>query len=252
MSEITRAKCSRCGSKNNLSFISDSLKTFSNQSQDFMQLCNKCHEKLSNELEALKKQNIGNDEIIKGFEIVFSGLSKKYKMLDLSDPNLIDTPARIARAWTEMLEGLDINPEDIINSSSFPAEGYDEMILLRNIEFSSICSHHFLPFIGTADVAYIPDIKKGKVIGISKLARLVDCFAKRPQLQERMAEQISNALVKYLAPLGVAVRIQAKHLCISCRGIKKINSIMVTTSLKGVFKDNPSTRAEFLNLIKEG
>lgn len=252
-------QCERCGCDDHLQVCylhgidisSLSFKSVLKHPEYLTVLCSKCFSKAYKEVNTWGKQNIDNSQIVKGFAMVLEGLSKKYKNLDLSDPNLEDTPNRIARAWLEMLEGLDTDPEEIICSSAFPSETYDEMILLRNIEFSSICSHHFLPFIGTADVAYIPDTRKGKIIGISKLARLVDCFAKRPQLQERMAENIANSLVKYLEPLGVAVRIQAKHLCISCRGAKKINSVMVTSSLKGVFRDNASSRAEFLTLIQQ-
>ena len=253
-------KCSRCGSEKDLHIhhnteinidgghLSDNPY---NKIEDLDVLCSTCHHALHKVLGTWKKQNMGYNQIVKGFAMVLDGLSKKYPNLDLEDENLKNTPHRITRAWLEMLSGLDEDPNEILQSSAFPAESYDEMILLKNIEFSSICSHHFLPFLGSVDVGYIPDKEKGKVLGISKLARLTDCFARRPQLQERMAENIANALVTSLAPKGVAVRIQAKHMCISCRGIKKISSVMVTSSLKGVFRDDPSSRAEFFALINK-
>ena len=154
---------------------------------------------------------------------------------------LRDTPDRVVRAWEEMTEGYRRSPEEIL-ARDFEGQGYDEMIVCRSIEFSSTCEHHLLPFMGIAHVGYVP---KQRVVGLSKLARLVDCFAKRLQIQEQMTKQIADALTVNLKPKGVAVVIVAKHLCMSCRGVSKHQSEMVTCSLAGIFL-KPEVRAEFM------
>jgi len=160
---------------------------------------------------------------------------------------LRDTPKRVVKAWGDLCSGYGQNPEDFL--TVFDGEGYDEMVLLKNCEFSSMCEHHMLPFIGIAHIAYIPN---GKVIGLSKLARILDMYARRLQIQEQMTMQITNALQAHLEPRGVACIIEAKHQCMSCRGIRKQNSSMVTSSMVGVFRDDKSqARSELLQLIKD-
>ncbi len=164
------------------------------------------------------------------------------------DPNregLKDTPDRIVRSWRELYKGYTTNPEDLFRT--FDADGYDQIVLLKDIEVYSMCEHHMLPFFGKAHVAYIPD---GRVIGISKLARLVDCFARRLQIQERIGEQVTDVLMRYLRPHGAACIIEAVHMCMRMRGCSKQNSTMVTSSLKGVFLENASARQELMSLIK--
>lgn len=164
------------------------------------------------------------------------------------DPNregLKETPNRIVRMWDEIFFGYKQNPADLF--TTFAAEGYDQMVLSRDIEIYSMCEHHMLPFFGKAHVAYIPD---KQVIGISKLSRLVDIYSRRLQIQERLGEQITSAMMKYLKPRGAACIIEAQHLCMMMRGCTKQNSIMITSSLKGDFLHQIETRAELLQLIK--
>lgn len=158
---------------------------------------------------------------------------------------LRDTPARVARMYTELFEGLRIDPRDFLKVG-FEA-GHDEMVILRDIPFYSICEHHFMPFHGKAAVGYIPD---GRVVGLSKIARLVEGYARRPQLQERLTSQIADALMDGLGPDGVAVVIDAEHLCMTQRGVKKPGSRMVTSATRGLFRKNEVTRAEFLSLVR--
>jgi GTP cyclohydrolase I len=158
---------------------------------------------------------------------------------------LLDTPARVARMYAELFEGLRIDPTEYLKVG-FEA-GHDEMVILRDIPFYSICEHHFMPFHGAAAVGYIPD---GRVVGVSKLARLVEGYARRPQLQERLTSQVADALMDTLQPDGVAVVIEAEHLCMTQRGIKKPGSRMVTSATRGTFRKNDVTRAEFLSLVR--
>lgn len=160
---------------------------------------------------------------------------------DSSREGLTDTPARVVRAWEEFAAGYHQSPADIL-ARDFGGGGYDEMIVCRNIEFVSTCEHHLLPFIGVAHVGYIP---RDRVVGLSKLARLVDCYARRLQIQEQMTQQILTAMKTNLQPRGAAVVIVAKHLCMSCRGVKKQESEMVTCALTGLFR-KPHVRAEFM------
>jgi GTP cyclohydrolase I len=154
------------------------------------------------------------------------------------------TPSRVARAYTEMMAGLNEDPRRHLQTVFH--ERYDEVVLLRDIEFHSLCEHHLLPFTGRVHVAYLPD---GKVVGLSKLARLVEGYARRPQVQERLTTQIADALWEELNPQGAACVIEAVHTCMTIRGVRKPGSTMVTSALRGVFKDNPSSRAEVLALI---
>lgn len=160
---------------------------------------------------------------------------------------LRDTPARVVKALAEMTEGYQQDPKTIL-SKQFDNDGkYDQMIILTDIDFVSLCEHHMLPFYGKAGVAYVPG--NNKIVGLSKLARLVECFARRLQVQERMTQQIADALDAELQPIGVGVIIKAHHSCMSCRGIKKAGASMITSSLKGVLKEDLSARQEFLKLV---
>jgi GTP cyclohydrolase IA len=157
---------------------------------------------------------------------------------------LLETPARVARMYAELFSGLKSDPRE--HTRKFFTEQYDEVVLVRDISFNSMCEHHLLPFIGHAHVAYIP---KGKVIGLSKIARVVEVISKRPQVQERMTEEIANLLVSELDAKGVAVVIEASHSCMTIRGIRKPGSSMVTSAMKGLFRTNMSSRAEVMQLI---
>lgn len=158
---------------------------------------------------------------------------------------LEDTPKRVIEAFEELYNGYSIDADTLLDAT-FNAEGYDGIVLLRDIEFHSTCEHHMLPFTGAAHVAYIPI---EKIVGISKLARLVDLHSKRLQNQERITKSIADDLERVLKPLGCAVIIEAKHGCMQCRGVKKQNSVMSTSSMKGVFFDNSEARTELLQLI---
>lgn len=157
---------------------------------------------------------------------------------------LIRTPNRVARAYGELMAGLQDDPRRHLKTVF--NERYDEVVLLRDIEFHSLCEHHLLPFTGRAHVAYLPD---GKVVGLSKLARLVEGFARRPQVQERLTTQIADAIMEELSPIGSACVIEAVHTCMTIRGAKKHGSTMVTSALRGIFKENPASRAEILSLM---
>ena len=158
---------------------------------------------------------------------------------------LRDTPARIARMYAELFEGLRVDPREYLDTHF--AVDHDEMVILKDIPFYSICEHHFMPFHGIAAVGYIPD---GKIVGLSKLARLVEAYARRPQIQEQLTGQIADALMDTLEPDGVAVVIEAEHLCMTQRGVKKPGSRLVTSATRGIFRKNQVTRAEFLSLVR--
>ena len=159
---------------------------------------------------------------------------------------LLKTPTRAARAFEFLTQGYRQTVEEVINDAVFDSDA-NEIILVKDIELYSMCEHHLLPFTGRAHVAYIPD---GKVIGLSKVARIVDIFARRFQIQEQLTTQIADALMQSLHPTGVAVVIEAKHLCMMMRGVEKQNSVMTTSHLLGVFKEDARTRSEFLSLLK--
>ncbi len=164
---------------------------------------------------------------------------------DPQRPGLLDTPRRVARMYAEMFAGLHLKPERHLEVV-FP-EVYDEMVLIRDIPFTSMCEHHLLPFSGKAHVAYVPN---GQVTGLSKIARVVEEIARRPQVQERMTQEIADLINTRLDTMGVAVVVQAEHSCMSIRGVKKHGSSTVTSALRGIFKSNESTRAEFMSLIR--
>jgi GTP cyclohydrolase IA len=159
---------------------------------------------------------------------------------------LIETPARVARAYAEQFSGMSQHAEDVLGTV-FDAD-HDELILVRDIEVYSTCEHHLVPFFGTAHVAYIPN-EKGQITGLSKLARLVDVYARRPQVQERMTSQIADALMRVLEPRGALVVIEAEHLCMSMRGVRKPGAKTVTSAVRGIIRDSARTRAEAMSLL---
>jgi GTP cyclohydrolase I len=159
---------------------------------------------------------------------------------------LAGTPRRIADMYEEVFSGLDIDPTSYL-SVGFKEE-HKEMVILRDIPFTSMCEHHLLPFVGKAHVGYIPG---GRIVGLSKIARVVEGYARRPQLQERLTSQIADTLVEGLGPRGVGVVIEAQHFCMIARGVKKPGSTMVTSAMRGIFKTNPPARAEFLDFIRD-
>jgi GTP cyclohydrolase I len=158
---------------------------------------------------------------------------------------LLDTPARVARAYAELTAGLHQRPEDVL-TTTFDI-GHDEMVLVRDIELWSMCEHHLVPFTGVAHVGYIPS-GSGKITGLSKLARVVDVFAKRPQVQERLTTQVADSLVRILEPRGVIVVVEAEHLCMTMRGVKKAGARTITSAVRGQMRQ-PATRAEAMSLI---
>ncbi len=155
---------------------------------------------------------------------------------------LLKTPSRVAKMYAELTAGYHVDPEALINDAIFSVS-YDEMVLVKNIDFYSLCEHHMLPFMGQVHVAYIPN---GKVVGLSKIPRIVEMFARRLQVQERMTVQIAEFIDQHLHPLGVAVVAEGVHMCSVMRGVKKANASMVTSAMRGVFRDDPKTRAEFM------
>jgi GTP cyclohydrolase I len=167
---------------------------------------------------------------------------------DSEREGLVKTPERVARALAYLTKGYGEDPKTVINDALF-VEEYSEMIVLKDLDFFSLCEHHMLPFFGKANVAYIP---KHHIVGISKLARLVDVYARRLQVQERLTTQIANILMDELDPLGVAVVVRAEHLCMRMRGVEKQNSIVVTSAMLGVFRTHQETRQEFMTLVNSG
>lgn len=160
---------------------------------------------------------------------------------------LIDTPKRVVKAYEEFFKGYDEDPREVLSRTFKEVEGYDEMVVLRDINFDSHCEHHMVPFTGKVHVAYIP---KCKVVGISKLARLVDIYTKRLQIQEKLTSQIAGALNDILQPKGVAVVVEATHMCMTMRGVRKHGTVMQTSKLLGLFRSDPRTRQEFFSLLK--
>jgi GTP cyclohydrolase I len=165
---------------------------------------------------------------------------------DIERDGLKETPERVARMYAELLAGMQEDPKEHLGSVF--TENYDEIVLLRDIPFYSICEHHLMPFIGSAHVAYLPS---GAILGISKLARIVDCFARRLQAQERLTYQIADFIMNKLKPQGVAVVLEASHSCMTIRGIKKPGSVMVTSAVRGIFKRDPKSRSEIMSLMQK-
>jgi len=182
------------------------------------------------------------NKIQKGVKLILEGIGE-----DPDRPGIKDTPKRIAKLYEEIFSGLSTPAEEIL--IPIKGESHDEMVLIKDIPFYSICEHHLLPFIGKAHVAYVPS--KGKIVGLSKLARAVEIFAKRPQLQERLTSQLADLIMKKLKPRGAMVIVDAEHLCMSMRGVKKPGTRTVTSAVRGIFRTKESTRTEFLELIKQ-
>tara|TARA_Y100000310_G_scaffold160173_1_gene159916 strand:+ start:1284 stop:1820 length:537 start_codon:yes stop_codon:yes gene_type:complete len=174
-------------------------------------------------------------------------LVKKILIAIGEDPDregLLDTPKRVVESWKTLFSGYGKKPKDILTTKF--TEQYDEMVICKNIEFYSNCEHHMLPFYGKCHIAYVPE---KQIIGLSKMPRLLEIFARRLQVQERLTEQIADAMMTYVKPKGVGVSIEAKHMCMVCRGVHKQNSSMITTALRGVFKDD-HCKLEFQNSVK--
>jgi GTP cyclohydrolase IA len=197
-------------------------------------------ERFARETSRLDEQEL--DALSESFQQILEAVGE-----DASRQGLQKTPIRAARAFEFLTQGYRQSVEDIVNGAIFDSDA-SEIILVKDIELYSMCEHHLLPFIGRAHVAYIPN---GKVIGLSKVARIVDVFARRFQIQENLTTQIADALMETLRPNGVAVVIDAKHLCMMMRGVEKQNSVMKTSCLLGSFKDDARTRSEFLSLLKD-
>lgn len=160
---------------------------------------------------------------------------------------LLETPARVAKAWKEWTSGYEKDPKDIFKVFSDGAEGYDSMVLVKDLPFYSHCEHHMAPFFGTATVGYLPN---NKIVGLSKIGKVIDIYAKRLQVQERLTVQIADCLMKHLQPKGVGVLIKARHLCMESRGLNKQGEITVTSVVRGEFMDDPKVRSEFLDLSR--
>jgi len=181
-------------------------------------------------------------KIEKGMKLIIEGLGK-----NIDKEKLKDTPKRVAKIYSEILSGIDIDPAKVLGKVF--KEEYNELVLVKDISFYSICEHHFLPFFGKAHVAYIPD--GNNVVGISKIARLVDVMSKRPQIQERMTNQIVDVIMNVLTPQGAMAVIEAEHLCMIMRGIKKPGTKIVTSAMRGIFLRDLRTRTEALSLISQ-
>jgi GTP cyclohydrolase I len=181
------------------------------------------------------------EKIERGVRLILEGVGE-----DVGREGLLDTPHRVAKMYEEIFSGLDKDPTGLFEKSF--GENHTEMVLVKDIPFYSICEHHLVPFFGMAHVGYIPG-KEGRICGLSKLARLVDLFARRPQVQERLTSQVADTLVEHLEPQGVIVVIEAEHLCMSMRGVQKPGSKTTTSAVRGAFKDSQRTRAEALSLI---
>lgn len=171
----------------------------------------------------------------------------RYVGEDTSRPGLRETPGRVTRALAEWCGGYTMKPEDVLKTFQDGATGVDEMVVVRDIPVYSLCEHHLAPFFGVAHVAYIPS---GKIVGLSKIPRLLDVFARRLQVQERLTNQVADALVEHLQPVGAGVVLECRHLCMESRGIRRAGAFTVTSAMRGALKDNSETRSEFLSLAR--
>jgi GTP cyclohydrolase I len=192
-------------------------------------------------LAKMAKPQVGHDQIPDLVESLLGELGE-----DPSRPGLQDTPARVSRALRELTDGYDLDPVAIVAGAIFDQD-YDEMVVVKDIPFYSLCEHHMLPFFGTCHVGYLP---RGKVVGLSKIPRVVEAFAHRLQLQERMTKEIAEALNGALAPRGVGVVVEARHLCMEMRGVQKTGGQLVTSCMLGTFRRDARTRSEFLDLVR--
>lgn len=185
---------------------------------------------------------IDKAKIAKAVEMILEAIGE-----DKSREGLRDTPRRVANMYSEVFAGIDRDPKEHLRTC-FVDDGHDEMVLVKDISFYSMCEHHLLPFYGKAHIAYIP--AAGKIVGLSKLVRVIDTVARRPQLQERLTTTVADVITKVLKPKGVVVVVEAEHLCMSIRGVNKPGAITVTSAVRGLFHRNPSSRAEAFSLIK--
>ncbi|MBA4371124.1 MAG: GTP cyclohydrolase I FolE [Coriobacteriaceae bacterium] len=182
------------------------------------------------------------EKIAEGVRLILAGIGE-----DLDREGLRDTPRRVADMYAEIFAGIDADASQHLCVTF--SEGHREMVLVRDIPLYGVCEHHLMPFVGRAHVAYIPG-DEGRICGLSKLARVVEVFAKRPQVQERMTSQIAETILEHLEPQGVMVVIEAEHLCMSMRGVQKPGAITTTSAVRGIFQSKPATRAEAMSLIK--
>jgi GTP cyclohydrolase I len=181
------------------------------------------------------------EELEQHFKAIIEGLGE-----DITREGLIKTPERVAKSMQFLTHGYEVNPDELIEQAIFH-EAYSEMVLVKDIDVYSLCEHHMLPFFGKAHIAYIPD---GKIVGLSKLPRVVDAYARRLQVQERLTIEIRDCIQRTLAPKGVAVVIECAHMCMQMRGVEKQNSATTTSAFTGIFLSNDATRKEFINLIQ--
>ncbi|HEU4900484.1 MAG TPA: GTP cyclohydrolase I FolE [Actinomycetota bacterium] len=192
-------------------------------------------------MSALPGGGFDPEKVERGVRLILEGIGE-----DLDRDGLRDTPARVARMYEEITSGLRTDPTQVLQAV-FEA-GHDEMVMVRDIPMASICEHHLIPFVGRAHLAYIPN-EQGQITGLSKLARLVDGLARRPQVQERLTSEVADAMVERLKPRGALVVIEAEHLCMSMRGVRKPGAMTVTSAVRGSFRDQLSTRMEAMNLL---
>jgi GTP cyclohydrolase I len=190
-----------------------------------------------------KEKNVDLKKIARGVKLILEGVGE-----EPDRPGLKDTPQRVARMFSEILGGINENPAKQLRA--IQSEKHDEMVLIKNIPLYSMCEHHLLPFAGVAHIAYIP--KAGRIVGLSKIARVVDVLCRRLQIQERLTKQIADLIMEHLKPLGVMVVIEAEHMCMSMRGAKKPKSVTITSALRGSFRTKSATRSEAMTLIKGG
>ena len=184
---------------------------------------------------------VDKEKIARAVEMILEAIGE-----DLQREGLVDTPKRVANMYAEVFNGIDKDPREQLKTC-FVADEHDEMVLVRDIAFYSMCEHHLLPFYGKAHIAYIP--AEGRIVGLSKLVRVIDIVARRPQLQERLTSSVADFINESLKPKGVAVVVEAEHLCMSIRGIKKPGAVTITSAVRGLFRRNPSSRQEVLSLI---
>ena len=188
-----------------------------------------------------KKKMIDREKIAAGVRMMLEGMGE-----DVTRDGLLKTPDRVADIYAELTEGMWIDPREHIEP--LPGDSHDEMVLVKDISIASVCEHHLAPFVGKCHIAYIP--KNGRIIGLSKLARIAEIFARRLQVQERLTQQIAQTLFDYLEPIGVMVVVEAEHTCMTLRGVKKPGAVTVTSAVLGGFRKDPRTRAEAMALIK--
>jgi GTP cyclohydrolase I len=232
-------ECKRCGTQEKILIHHVDGNRLNNCVSNLIPLCYPCHKKLHKEMGPVGFTGI--DLVEKGMIYILKGLEKEFG-LDIKNENFKGTPKRVARAYYEIFSGINADDElHNIAETSFPSE-YGGMIIAKDIECFSMCPHHFLPVEYIINVGYIPD---KKTVGISKLSRIVEVLAKRPELQEMFTEQIARTLEKELQPLGVIVQVKGRHLCMAMRGVKQRNSWTLTSSIKGVFKSDSATKEEF-------